>query len=847
MLSIRRSKFLLIVVSLATLFADRAPAQKNLSGIAEIRQALDGLKSVGSVLMIGAHPDDENTAVLAYFARGRNVETGYLSLTRGEGGQNFIGPEQGEKLGVIRTEELLDARRIDGAQQFFSRAIDFGFTKTADETMAKWGRERILGDVVWTIRRFRPDVIILRFSGTPRDGHGQHQTSAILGREAFSAAADPARFPEQLKEVEPWQAKRLLWNVFTFSPEQEREAAALGGKVEIDAGDYNPVLGYSYGEIAGMSRSMHRSQAMGSSERRGSMKQMFTTIAGDIAKRDVFEGIDTTWARVPGGSPIAGLIDEAERALTAEHPERVIPALAKARAIMAGLKDPWAARKLPELDETIALCAGLWVDVSAERATAIPGSKIGINVTALNRGGAEVRLESIAWSGTAVTKPDSASIGQPLAHNVAFTRSVPWTLAPDQPYTQPYWLAAPRQGDVYSIPAQDLVGRPENPPVLKARFVFNVGGAGIAIDRPVMNRYVDRARGELVRPLAIIPPVAVSMPQDAVVFVSGAEKAIDIPVRSEAGPVEGSLHLAAPDGWRVSPAEAPFQLGAGEQKVLSFTVHPPGPADTRVDLRATATVGGRSIGSGVDVIDYEHIPPQTLFPEARSTVVSLAVKNLATKVGYVMGAGDEDPQSLRQIGCDVTLLTADDLARADLSHFDAIVTGVRAWNVRQDLRVNRRRLLDYMENGGTLVVQYNVLEGGFGGGDPRSLEIIGPYPIKISRERVTVETAPVLFPNPSNPLLQRPNKITENDFAGWVQERGLYFASSWDPRYTPLFETHDPGEKALEGGALVTRYGKGAYVFTACSWFRQLPAGVPGAYRIFANFLSAGKVLADAR
>jgi hypothetical protein len=288
-------------------------------------------------------------------------------------------------------------------------------------------------------------------------------------------------------------------------------------------------------------------------------------------------------------------------------------------------------------------------------------------------------------------------------------------------------------------------------------------------------------------------------------------------------------------------------LGAGEQKVVSFTVHPPGAADARVDLRAAATIGGRNVGSGVDVIDYEHIPPQTLFPEARSTAVALAVKNLATRIGYIMGAGDEDPKSLRQIGCEVTLLTADDLARADLSRFDAIVTGVRAWNVRQDLRVNRQRLLDYMKTGGTLVVQYNVLEGGFGGGDPRSLEIIGPYPIKISRDRVTVETAPVAFPNPSNPLLERPNKITENDFADWVQERGLYFATSWDPRYLPLFETHDPGEKPLEGGTLVTRYGKGAYVFTALAWFRQLPAGVPGAYRIFANLLSAGKVLADGR
>jgi LmbE family N-acetylglucosaminyl deacetylase len=843
----RLSKFLLITFCVVTSSSRPVWAQRNLAGTAEIQQSLGRLKVLGSVLMIAAHPDDENTAALAYFARGLNLETGYLSLTRGEGGQNFIGSEQGAKLGIIRTQELLAARRTDGAQQFFSRAIDFGFTKTADETMAKWGRERVLGDIVWTIRRFRPDVIILRFSGTPRDGHGQHQTSAILGKEAFSAAADPKRFPEQLSQVEPWQTKRLMWNVFAFTPEQEKEANAMGGKVGVDTGAYNPVLGYSYGEIAGMSRSMHRSQAMGSPERKGKMDQFFVTIAGDTARTGIFEGIDITWSRVAGSGRIAELVAEAEGALTPAHPEKAIPALIEARQLVAALKNPWAARKLPEFDEAIGLCAGVWVDVSAERATATPGSQLKISVTAVNRGSADVMLQNIDWEGTAPSKPEALAVGQKLSNNVPLTRPVAWSISADQPYTQPYWLGKPQTGESYSIPDERLVGRPENPPALEARFVLQIAGVDVPLLRPVQNRFVDRARGELVQPLAIVPPVSIAMPEHALFFANGAGKRIEVPVRSEGGPVSGSITLTAAKGWRIDPPAAEFQLGAGEQRVLGFTVVPPASGDAVTDIQAIATVNGRKVGSEVDVIDYEHIPAQTLFPEARSKAVSAQVRTLSTKIGYIMGAGDEVPESLRQMGCDVTLLSPGDVARADLSRFDAIVTGVRAWNVRSDVRVNRQRLLDYMQNGGTLVIQYNVMEGGFGGGDPKLLDGIGPYPIRVSRDRVTVEEAPVHFPDPSNLLLKKPNQISDADFQGWVQERGLYFASSWDAHYQALFECHDPGDKPMEGGTLVTKYGKGAYVFTAYAWFRQLPAGVPGAYRIFANFLSAGKVLADAR
>jgi LmbE family N-acetylglucosaminyl deacetylase len=821
-----------------------AIAQRDLSGADEIKLALDRLAITGSVLMIGAHPDDENTAVLAYFARGRKVDTAYLSLTRGEGGQNLIGPEQGDKLGVIRTQELLAARRIDGAHQFFTRAVDFGFTKSADETMQKWGRERILGDVVWVIRKFRPDIVILRFSGTPRDGHGQHQTSAILGKEAFSAAADPKRFPEQLELVQPWQAKRLMWNMFAFTPEQERELAKQRIKVEIDTGDYDPLLGYSYGEIAGMSRTMHKSQGMGAAERKGSMPQYFSIVAGEAADHDPFDGIDATWNRLPGGAPVGDLLAQASREFKPEHPEKTIPLLLKARPLITAIHDPLAEQKLRDLDNTIALCAGLWVEVTAEHPNVLPGAGVRVTVNALNRSQEVAALERVTWSGTAVQKPADVNAETPLLYNKPVTKLVDWAIASDQPYTQPYWLERPRKGDVYIIPDQRLLGLPENPPLLSAQVTIKVDDQAITIERPVINRYIDRVRGELTRPVAVVPPVATDMPENALVFPTTASKRIETPVRANAPNQTGIVRLVAPQGWRVDPAERSFQIAdAGQQVVLSFDVTPPG-AGSIAELRGAASVSGKDISVGMDVIDYPHIPVQTLFPPAQSRIARADIKTLAKNIGYIMGAGDEVPQALEQIGCRVTLLTNDDLARGDLSRFDAIVTGVRAWNVRRDLRANRQRVFDYVSQGGTLVVQYNVLEGGPGRGNARVSDPIGPYPIEVSHDRVTVEDVPVAFPNPSSPILHVPNEITKGDFAGWVQERGLYFASKWDAKYQSLLESHDPGEKPLAGGTLFTRYGKGAYIFTGYSWFRQLPAGVPGAYRIFANFLSAGKALA---
>ena len=475
-------------------------------------------------MMIAAHPDDENSALLAYFSRGLHMRTAYLSLTRGEGGQNLIGSEQGDELGIIRTQELLAARRIDGAEQFFTRAIDFGFSKTADETFTKWPREQVLGDVVWNIRRFRPDVIVLRFSGTPRDGHGHHQASAILGKEAFSAAADPARFPEQLQWVQPWQAKRLMWNTFAFTAEQEKEEAAIKDKLTVDLGEYSPELGYSYSEIAGMSRSQHRSQGMGAEERRGSTKNYLVTVAGDRATKDVFEGINTTWSRVPGGAEVGQIVEQARDRFTGLHAETLVPLLIEARAKILAMHDPLAAGKLREVDETLGLISGLWLDATADKYQVTPGAPVKVSLTALTRVPVQATLTGASVTGMdGVPALDLAPAT--LVYNQPSLYSLTVQVPSSTPYSQPYWLVEPKDHAMYRVSDPRMIGLAENPPVLEAHFRVTVGGTEINLTRPVDYRYIDHVYGEKIRPLAIVPPVGVKLSEQALVFGSAARRA----------------------------------------------------------------------------------------------------------------------------------------------------------------------------------------------------------------------------------------------------------------------------------------------------------------------------------
>ena len=860
--------------------------QRILSGEIEIREALERLNTLGSVMMIGAHPDDEREQVLAYLALGRHVRTAYLSLTRGEGGQNLIGPEQGDELGIIRSQELLASRRIDGAEQYFTRAIDFGFSKTADETLQKWDRNKVLGDVVYNIRRFRPDVVILVFSGTPRDGHGHHQASSILGKEAFSLAGDPTKFPEQLAYVQPWAPKLLMMNAGGPGGGQNK---GKGGKnkaddtppadrLNLDVGVYSPELGASFGEIGGASRSANRTQGTGAAETKGSQMAPMETVSGDKATKDLFENLDISWNRLPGGAAVGEIVKQAVNSFVPAHPEALLPQLVKARplivALVAATKDPMAERKLKELDETIALCSGLALEAQSDKAAVSPGATLRVNFTAIQRLPNQVALTGIRLTGmegapTVNLAPTVLVNNQPSRYNASFT------IPQNQPYTQPYWLERTKDGALYSVPDPRDIGLPENPPALTAHFRVQIAGTELELTRPVQYRYVDRVFGEQIRPFTVIPPVAVSLPESALVFGDAKPRRIEVTVRSNGGKVAGDLHLDLPTGWTADPASSHFELAATEEQTNVFFNLVPPAGDSRGKIHAIAQVGTQTVSTGTEVIQYPHITTQTLLPPAQATLVRADIRILAKTVGYIMGAGDDVPQAIRQLGCEVTLLTESDLSHGDLARFDAIVTGVRAFNTRPDLRANYQRLFDYASNGGTLIVQYNVPEGGAppqgaqgqgappapgapqaapaqpapapppavaAAGDGGLLAHIGPYPIRISRnDRVTVEEAPITFPNPDVRLLHVPNQINSADFDGWVQERGLYFSDQWDPKYVSVLESHDPGEMPLPGGMLYTPLGKGAYIFSAYDWFRELPAGVPGAYRLFANMLSAAK------
>jgi LmbE family N-acetylglucosaminyl deacetylase len=843
-----RSPLLLLTTLLAcvSLQADPRTPATPLTGAPELRETLDRLNTLGSLLMLGAHPDDENTGVIAYFARGRHVRTAYLSATRGEGGQNLIGTEQGSLMGLIRTQELLEARRIDGGEQFFTRAIDFGFSKAPEEAFEMWGHEILLEDIVRVIRRFRPDVIVSRFPPAPGSGgHGQHTAVGHIAAEALEAAADPARFPEHQRQgLKPWRAQRLVWNTFNFSPAQEREEEQRTDRLRLDIGGYDPLLGKSYVEIAGESRSMHRSQSMGTNQRKGAAPVFFAHVAGTPGEKDLFDGVDTTWSRIAGGDTVGHLLAHARDLYQAERPAAILPTLAKAYAELGKLNDPWIEVKRAELLHAIRLAAGLWVDAAAQRWDATPGSELPVGLEVINRSDFPLRWKRTEIRG--VASHDVPGNAEALPNNEMVDQTATITIPGDAAYSQPYWLRKPLDGGRYQVTEPELIGRPENPPLLEATFYLETAdGIELAFPAPVVYRWVDRAYGERMRSLEIVPPVAVSFTRPSLIFAEHGAKTVAVRLRgnaaSEKAPQKGTVTLEAPAGWRVSPASAPFEIARrGQDLTVTFELTPPA-QDAGGTLAAKVQISGGTIGRGMQQIEYDHIPVQMVYPEASMRVERVNLKLLSKSIGYVMGAGDNIPEALEEIGAAVALLSETDLASGDLSRFDAIVTGVRALNTRPDLLAARERLLDYVEQGGTLVVQYNTLPG-FGRGRRGDVPEISPYPMTPSRERVTDENAVVTFPIPDHSLLQAPNQITAKDFEGWIQERGLYFMDEWDDHYDAVLSSHDPGEEPQRGGLLYTRHGKGVFLFTGYAWFRQLPAGVPGAYRVFANLVSAGKV-----
>jgi len=814
-------RFILIVT--ASCFARDLFAQpERPMDAARLRQAIKKLRVVGSVLYVGAHPDDENTAVLATTSNGLPARTGYLSLTRGDGGQNLIGTEQGEALGLIRTQELLAARRIDGAEQFFTRAVDFGYSKSPGETFKHWNREILLSDVVRVIRQFQPDVIVTRFPETGEGGHGHHTASAILAVEAFRAAADPNRFPEH--KLKPWQAKRIVWNAWPSALSEISPRAVS----TLDVGEYSPLLGLSYTEIAAFSRSMHKSQGFGASGRRGETLQYFVHLAGDTAQGSPFSGLNRTWADL--GVGVDSTLDRIEKSFNPEQPElSIVPLLGVYRQLSRYTDLTWAKQKQSEILTIVQSCAGLWLEAVADRYVVTPGDSLAITLGMVTRLKADVQLRSVRWPDGQISTLDKAlEQGQFV--------ELPYRIGIDRltGYSTPYWLREPAANGLFQIQDPEDIGQAENRAPLLAECTFQISGDRVVIAIPVLYRWTDRVRGELYRRVEVVPPVSVVPHEREMLFVNGEKRELKVTLRGYRPNVSGVLDVEAPAGWAISPRRASFQISdsAGEQMV-AFTVSPSAQPSSG---EFVITIRGQEVRE-VKTIAYDHIALQTYLASSRVRVVRLQSAKVVQRIGYLMGSGDDIPDVLRQLGYDVVFLSDDDVEQMDLSRFDAIVGGIRVYNTRPRMRLLHQKLMDYVKGGGNYVVQYNVTAG--------LDQEIGPYPIKLSHDRISEEDVPLKVLEPGHAIMTFPNKLDTADFTGWVQERGLYFASEWDARYTPLFAGHDDGEEDRRGGTLVATYGRGTYVYTGLSFFRQFPAAVPGAIRLWVNMISLSKAASN--
>ncbi len=854
-----------------------APEERGASGLA---LTLRRLQTIASVLHTAAHPDDESTEMLAYLSRGLGARAAYLSLNRGEGGQNGIGPELGEALGVIRTEELLAARKLDGAEQYFTRAMDFGFTRSAEETLQKWNREEVLGDMVRVIRMMRPLVLVNGFSGTAQDGHGQHQVAGMLTPEAIKAATDPTRFPEQISRegLQPWQVLKTYARRFGGNNS--------GPRAEFDVGVYDPVLGRSYAELASDGRSRHRSQDFGMIQARGSQPRSFPRLSSSVQVPDVessfFTGIDVTITGIakfaaaggerllPALTRIKELAAKSLAEFRSEKTEAIAPHLAaglrEVRALRTtlGSLDPVSKAtvdgmlvlKEQQFNDALIKSYGVIVDALSNTEIVTPGEAVEVSAnvflgrlatieTGVASAAAGVKLNVPEGWRVELAQPEQEQLTGIQAfmrgrEKVDITARFRATAPENAQPTQPYWLAKPRTKDQFDWDYEMPRNLPFGPSLAQARVELTLNGERVTINQPVEYRFADKTFGEIRRELKVAPAVTLTVNPMLLVIPSASQnrtREISIEITHNARKAtNGAVKLVAPQGWKVEADARPLAFTKqGEKTARTFKVTPPTGANGAFELQALAEANGREYNNGYSVISYPHIETHFIYRPAKTKVEVFDAKVAANlKVGYVMGSGDDGPQALEQLGANVKTISPAELASGDLSGYDTIVLGIRVYEVNEDVMANNKRLLEYVSNGGTLVVQYNkdeIIRGNF-----------MPYPAKMnSGARVTDENAPITVLQPEHPLFNFPNKIAADDWKGWIQERGLYFMTEFDSRYTPLLAAPDDTGKALNGGELIASYGKGTYIFTGYAWFRQFPAGVPGAYRLFANLVSYSK------
>jgi LmbE family N-acetylglucosaminyl deacetylase len=800
---------------------------------AAIYNQIQKLNFLGSVLYIAAHPDDENTRLISYFSNETKARTAYLSLTRGDGGQNLIGSQLRELLGVIRTQELIEARKIDGGEQLFTRANDFGFSKNPEETLEIWDKEKVLADIIFAIRKFQPDIIINRFDHrTAGNTHGHHSASAILSVESFNKSNDPKVFPEQLSLAQTWQIKRQFFNPswWFYGSQAKFDAADKSNFIAMQTGAYYSSIGKSNQEIAALSRSCHQSQGFGSTGNRGEDTEYLELINGELPKdkANVFDGIDTSWNRVKGGKPIGELLSKIASEYDFKNPAASIADLVKGYSLIQELdENHWKTIKSEEIKNVITACAGLYLEAVAQNQEATKGSLLKIKIEAINRSSVFMNLVSLK------TLPDAKITTQNvvLKNNILLNSNLDLQLPSSIEFTQPYWLKDKGTEGIYSVSDQKNIGIPDVIRDVKVVFNMEINGVEIPFERTVVYKYNDEVKGEMYNYLDIIPDVTTSILDKVTLFKDNKKKYIAVKIKAGKDEVKGNLQLELPTNWDVFPKFIPFNFDKkGTEQTIYFEVTPPSLPDDVV-ARSIAIIDTKRFDKEQIIIDFDHITKQQVLKSAESKFIRMDLKTNNERIAYIMGAGDEVPNCLMQMGYKVSLLNPEEISPEKMANFDIVITGIRAYNTVQTLANKQNILFDFVKGGKTMLVQYNT---------PNDLvtENLAPFLMKISRDRVTEENAEVRFLAPNHPVLNVPNKIAPRDFQGWKQEQGLYYPNDFDKAFTPILSSNDKGETPKNGALLIAPYGKGVYIYTGLSFFRELPEGVSGAYKLLANMIS---------
>lgn len=805
-----------------------------------ILRDLEKIKTLGSILYFAAHPDDENTALLAYLSQHESLDAAYLSLTRGSGGQNRIGSELNAGLGIIRTQELLTARRIDGARQYFSNAIDFGYSRSQSETLRIWGESDVLGDAVKVIREYKPDVIIIRFHPGDSQTHGHHQAATYLALQAFELAGDPAAYPEQLEYLEPHQASRLYWDAYWWTDRYQDEIDQPG-TLSFELSSFDPILGESYTEISRRALGQHKSQGVVFPLSREKMPIKLVLVKGEPVD-ELFAETDISWNRIDPSGTITAILDEAVLHYDLRNPEAIVPLLLDARREIENLKTSvWKSRKLPALDQIILDCLGIFVDARISTSQVYQGEIASIEVEIANRSNRDLSFDLKAMNAFVPAQwPERLQIMSAHENNswellagVQQTFKLEIEIPENVPATTPYWLVVPGVYGRYGVESPQLTGLSQNPPTLELRLEVVIDEQRVYGSFPVVYRSVDSMRGESRDPVAITEPISISLPDT--LLISANEQILDIPLvltSNQTETISGILKIESSDEWNRESVEVPLQI-EGYQRLTHMLELQPKKNASRGVLEVKFIAEGKTYRQSRSQIKYPHIPTQVIHTPASKKLIHVSVKGVDNKIGYFHGAGDKIPQTLQSLGFHVDVLSYEQLGDIQtLSQYDAVIYGMRAYNTHSELEEVESVLTQYVKQGGTWIVQSI---------DPRRMksQFHPPIPLTTGRSsRVTDEAATIRFLLPTHKVLHTPNEITDADFEGWVQERGLYFAESWDDAYASILSCNDPDFPPEDGGLLISQHEEGYFVYTGYAFFRQIPAGNSGAIKLFSNLVS---------